>query len=123
MIIVMDKSELLDRLEDRLKAAQAEDAKAKKKHEADERAALVKFRENIRSAMSWDYTTAKRKGFRAGLDDGPNCPRPEASEIHTAIALVDPDKRKVQHINSDSIVGRAILWLPKSERQKKSLCD
>lgn len=124
MIIVMDKTELLDKLGERLKAAKAEDIRAKKQHEIDEQNTLKRFREAIRLALSWDYRRAKKENFCAGIEKYPSCPKSDAGLIQRSIQLVSLDNQKTQRIDSErSTIAEALLWLPPEDRPKKSLCD
>ena len=68
------KDQLIEALEARREWAQQLDAANLAKHQAEEKAALAKFRQECKEALKWDYQTAKSNWFRVGKVDRPHCP-------------------------------------------------
>lgn len=129
MQITMDKADLLKVLEKNLAAAKAEDERLKKKHQLEEQRYLHRFQANLSAALKWDYKTAKRCNFCAGVsssrysDDGPSCPTANAPAIASIIRQVKLAKAPSHSFSPDSDVGEAVYWQPESERAKKTICD
>lgn len=126
MTICMTKSELLAQLKANLKAAEAIDAKAIAKHKIDEETYLQKFRKSLAVAAKWDYATAKKHSFRAGVGDGyrsgPSCPKLEAVAIRRVIRQVELDNRDKYQFLPDSDIGQSLLWKSPAERRRDEAC-
>ena len=125
MIVTMTKEELLERLNDRLKAAKAEDARMLKEHQGKEQNVLREFRNNLRLAMKWDYQTFKRYNYEVSLKHGsrPDCPVSNARDIARVLLQVKLDTRTTKYsIQPGTDVHNAITWLPVAEQINKNLC-
>jgi hypothetical protein len=122
--ISIGRDELLKLLEDAKARADKEDAKAEKKHMADEAALLLRFRAKCREALKWDYETFKKNYFRVGVEDRPYCPQRLARPIEMAITQVKMDTRKGRfRLTDQSDWYRAATWQPEADRPKASVCD
>lgn len=124
--VSISREELMAKLLEAKAKADKEDARITKKHEQHEAAALKKFRDELREAMSWDYAKAKKNSFEAklGWKDHPSCPKRQATPIEVAIAELKADSRKGRfNISPHSDWYQAAFWLPASERPKESVCD
>jgi hypothetical protein len=97
MTISMTRDDLLEKLAEVLKEAQAEDAKVTAKHEAQEINALKLFRAKVRKALDWDYATVKGKNFGVSLEHDfrpDRCPQRQAAPIERMIRDIKLDQRK-----------------------------
>lgn len=127
MTISMTREALLEKLNERLAAAKAEDEKNRKLHVAEEKKALQEFRIRLREAIKWDY--AAWKGYVDAHYQGlrpkfPSCPMLHANGIQRAIKAAGWDTRKSAfRISETSDYWRALNWLPPSEVPKTTVCD
>lgn len=124
MTISMNREDLLNSLRERLEAAKAEDRRAAEKHKKDEQAALERFRDKLRKALTWNYHDAKNAG-RVSLDR-PSCPMLQANRISEVIRMVKMDTRKRSFaVREHSDLHAAITWTPESEsrKHKNTVCD
>lgn len=125
MNISMTRAALLEKLNERLAAAQIEDKRLAKEHKVAEADVLKKFKENIRTALKWDYEAAKKNNFEACIryQDRPSCPRLHATEIARVIRCINFDTRKANfRIHPGTDLYAAVMWLPKSERPMETAC-
>ncbi len=125
MHINMTREALIERLEDRIKAAVADDQRELKKHAVDEQKALMAFRKRLQSAMKWDYAAVKKSGFSVGLgyDHRPSCPKAESDKIKRVLASVKLDTRKGSFsLSPSSDLHDAVNWMPRGERAKSDMC-
>jgi hypothetical protein len=125
MTIVMSKTELLATLDKVLERAKREDDRIAKKHQADEQAALEKFRKRLREVLNWNWHKVKEIGYAELRPDKPSCPFLQSPHIERAIRELKLDKRKNEQMNiaPGSDIHAALTWLPESERAKKTVCD
>lgn len=128
MTISMTREDLLAKLKQVLKEAQAEDRRVAARHQQEERKALETFRTAVRKALKWDYPTAKKERFEVGLyhSDRPDrCPSRQAAPIEQMIQniMLDSNQNKTYSFGPGSDIYQAVAWMPESKRIKQSVCD
>lgn len=130
--ITISRENIIDALERMLPLAKKHDAEIKRAHEAEERAALLAFREIARQATKWDYQTAKEHGFRAEYQpngsryswNGPTCPRSQVARIETALRVVRVSQQRSYTIDAKgkhSTLYDLLTWDPAAPAA--DLCD
>lgn len=123
MTITMTKEALLERLNENLRRANAEDEKALKKHREDEQNALKRFRAILRDALTWDYKKAKARYFNPETPRVPTCPVRQAENLERIIKSIKMSTIKGNwSIRTGSDIYDALHWMPESEK-KKTVCD
>lgn len=89
------KEQLIEALEAKRRACEAEDAENMRKHKEAERKALAAFKEMVRAAAKWDYAKAKKNSFRVGnYDSGPKCPASMIARLDRVLAFVKVSQQK-----------------------------
>lgn len=113
MPLKLSKQDLLSELERRRPDAEKADAKALKKHEAEEKRFITLFRKACAEAAKWDYATAKENNFdipdligshrsnRVYKYEAPSCPISQVARIDEAMALVGATNQETFTLTSD----------------------
>lgn len=128
MNVSMTKESVLNRLSERLAAAEKEDARLLNQHKKDEEKALKDFKEKVmalaKEIQKWDYAKFKEKRYVAIEGNRPSCPRKNATSIAAMIKRVGLDERKAPYqISPKSDLWNCLNWMAESERPKTSLCE
>jgi hypothetical protein len=121
------KDALLEALNALLPIARKQDAEAVKKHKADEKVFLQKFREACREALKWDYETAKNMHFSFRREafssyDRPTCPRRREDTVQRAIDLVTRSPAEKFRIHDSGQYAFIYRVLTEDVKQEKAVC-
>lgn len=131
MDIRIKRTALIEALEARRPWAQKRDAKAKKKHEADEARAFALFRKRCEAALKLDYEGARQQRFTVTLEykeRGSPCPSSVEKELDAALAQVKLGTSPSVHIR-ERVGGRygsanRLHWLlTHDDAANKDMCE